>query len=65
MIEIHIYILFLMNFKYINVLLNNVTSKKLDTKSDTSDGKDDCNKIYNESTNITGGITHITCSQNM
>ena len=34
-----------------------------DTKSDKSDGKDDCNKVYNESTNITGGITHITCSR--
>ena len=33
-----------------------------DTKSDTSDGKDNCNKVYNESTNITGGITQITCS---
>ena len=32
-----------------------------DSKADTSAGKDDCNKIYNESATITGGIIHITC----
>ena len=36
-----------------------------DTKADSSAGKDDCNKIYNESATITGGITHITCQHGL
>ena len=32
-----------------------------DTKLDPSANKDDCNKIYNESATITGGITYIKC----
>ena len=36
-----------------------------DTKADPSAGKDDCNKIYNESASMTGGITHITCQHGL
>ena len=32
-----------------------------DSKSDKSEEKEMCNKIYNEAATITGGITHITC----
>ena len=32
-----------------------------DSKSDKSEEKETCNKIYNEAATMTGGITHLTC----
>ena len=36
-----------------------------DANTDKTDDKNECNKIYNESSTITGGITHLTCNHSI
>ena len=36
-----------------------------DSQPDKTDDTDECNKIYNESSTITGGITHLTCNHSI